>query len=147
MAYFSSKWSVYEDFLLLFSAKMTSYKKAYEVLEKFKSTCESSQSFQFWFVLRFCNILTNKLVFCADIICLHRSSFWKQSAWNSIYPYINNNKVSYLTHWPIADWVHENFWNCSKGNATEALWWLVNIGWCNGLVPSGNKLLPEPILT
>ena len=26
-------------------------------------------------------------------------------------------------------------------------WWLVNIGSGNGLVPSGNKPLPEPMLT
>ena len=26
-------------------------------------------------------------------------------------------------------------------------WWSVNIGSGNGLVPSGNKLLPEPMLT
>ena len=26
-------------------------------------------------------------------------------------------------------------------------WWLVSIGSCNGLVPSGNKPLPEPMLT
>ena len=26
-------------------------------------------------------------------------------------------------------------------------WWLVSISCCNGLVPSGNKLLPEPVLT
>ena len=26
-------------------------------------------------------------------------------------------------------------------------WWSVNIGSCNGLVPPGNKLLPEPILS
>ena len=32
-------------------------------------------------------------------------------------------------------------------NATEHLWWLVNIGSGNGLLPSGNKPFPGPILT
>ena len=38
-------------------------------------------------------------------------------------------------------------WNCSQVNATEHFWWLVNIGSGNGLVPSGSKPLPEPMLT
>ena len=39
--------------------------------------------------------------------------------------------------------------DCSKVNATENLWWQVNIGLTlgNGLVQSGNKSLPEPMLT
>ena len=32
-------------------------------------------------------------------------------------------------------------------NVTGPYWWLVNIGAGNGLVPSGNKPLPEPMLT
>ena len=32
-------------------------------------------------------------------------------------------------------------------NVTGLHWWSVNIGSCNGLVPSGNKPLPEPKLT
>ena len=32
-------------------------------------------------------------------------------------------------------------------NATRPYWWKVNIGSGNGLVPSGNKPLPEPMLT
>ena len=31
-------------------------------------------------------------------------------------------------------------------NVTELHWWSVNIGSGNGLVPSGNKLLPEQML-
>ena len=30
---------------------------------------------------------------------------------------------------------------------TGSYWWQVNIGSGNGLVPSGNKPLPEPMLT
>ena len=46
------------------------------------------------------------------------------------------------------DEIHEHFlWNCSLVNATEHLGWEVNIGSGNRLVPSGNKPLPEPMLT
>ena len=39
-------------------------------------------------------------------------------------------------------------WNCCQANATEPQQWKVNFGLGNGLVvPSGNKPLPEPILT
>ena len=32
-------------------------------------------------------------------------------------------------------------------NTTGPYWWLVNIGSGNGLVSSGNKPIPEPVLT
>ena len=32
-------------------------------------------------------------------------------------------------------------------NVTGPYWWLVSIGSGNGLVPSGNKSLPKPMLT
>ena len=38
-------------------------------------------------------------------------------------------------------------WNCYQANAKTPHWSLVNIGSRNGLVPSGNKPLPEPVLT
>ena len=38
-------------------------------------------------------------------------------------------------------------WNCYQVNATTLHWSLVNIGAGNGLVPSGNNPLPEPMLT
>ena len=37
--------------------------------------------------------------------------------------------------------------NCYQVNATNPHWSLVNIGSGNGLVPSGNKPIPEPMLT
>ena len=37
--------------------------------------------------------------------------------------------------------------NCPNMNVTEFHWWSVNIGSGNGLVPSGNKPLPEAMLT
>ena len=38
-------------------------------------------------------------------------------------------------------------WNCYQMNGTIPHWSFVNIGSGNGLVPSGNKPLPEPVLT
>ena len=38
-------------------------------------------------------------------------------------------------------------WNCYQVNATAPHWSLINIGSGNGLVPSGNKQLPKPMLT
>ena len=44
-------------------------------------------------------------------------------------------------------WLRHLLWNCSDRNVTGLHWWSVNIGSGNGLVPSGNKPLPEPTLT
>ena len=38
-------------------------------------------------------------------------------------------------------------WICPQVNATRQNWWFVNIGSGNGLVPSGNKPLPETTST
>ena len=66
-----------------------------------------------------------------------------------------------LTHWSLGDFneiLDEYFssqlqwlmaelplWNCPQKNVTRP--YQVNIGSGNGLVPSGNKPLPEPMLT
>ena len=71
-----------------------------------------------------------------------------------------------LTHWAlgdltkVSDYIISKFqthfndkylkyflWNCYQVNATTPHWSLVNIGSDNGLVPSGNKPLPEPVVT
>ena len=44
-------------------------------------------------------------------------------------------------------WCWHLLWNCSQVNGTELRQWEVNIGSGNGLVPSGTKPLPEPMLT
>ena len=44
-------------------------------------------------------------------------------------------------------WLTHLLWNCTNMNVTGLHWWSVNIGSGNGLVKSGNKPLPEPILT
>ena len=38
-------------------------------------------------------------------------------------------------------------WNCPQVNAIRPHWWLVSIGLGNGLLPSSNNPLPEPMLT
>ena len=70
------------------------------------------------------------------------------------------NIVRLMTHWPLIEetvilnqWFShsyqgviyiENFlWKCLQENATRLHWWLVNIGWGIGLVPSDNKPVPE----
>ena len=68
-----------------------------------------------------------------------------------------------LTHWTLGDlkailgkqfsnyfsdwWLRYLLWNCSQMNITEPHWWWINIGSDNGLVPSGNKPIHEPMLT
>ena len=44
-------------------------------------------------------------------------------------------------------WLRHLLWNCPNMNATGLRWRSVNIGSGNGLVPSGNKPLPGPMLT
>ena len=68
-----------------------------------------------------------------------------------------------LTHWPLGDvavslfskfqihiklrYLEDFLWNCPQVDATRPHRWLVNIGSGHGLVLSGNKPLPEQILT
>ena len=43
--------------------------------------------------------------------------------------------------------ITHSLWNCPEVNATKPHWWWVKY-WCsNGMVPSGNMPLPEPMLT
>ena len=44
-------------------------------------------------------------------------------------------------------WLRHLLWNCPDMNVNWLHWWSVNIGSGNGLVPSGNKPLPESMLT
>ena len=52
-------------------------------------------------------------------------------------------KVLQITH-KVSPCLNK-LWNCSQVNATEYLWW-VYTGSGSGLVPSGTKPLPEPML-
>ena len=48
----------------------------------------------------------------------------------------------------LADWYHEySLWNCFQVISKKSHYWQLNIGSANGLVPSGNKPLLEPMLT
>ena len=44
-------------------------------------------------------------------------------------------------------WLRYSLWNYPQVILIGTYWWQVNIGSGNGLVPSGNKPLPEPMLT
>ena len=44
-------------------------------------------------------------------------------------------------------WLRCLWWNCPQMNVTWHYWWWVNIGSGNGLVTSGTKPLPGPVLT
>ena len=47
-----------------------------------------------------------------------------------------------------SEWyLEKNLWNCPEFDANGLHWWSVNIGSGNGLMPSGNEALPEPIFT
>ena len=68
-----------------------------------------------------------------------------------------------ISHWPLGDsntildrsfsssfqWlmVEASLVRFSQMNITGHYWWKINIGSGNGLVPSGNKPLPKPVLT
>ena len=41
----------------------------------------------------------------------------------------------------------DTYWNCSEMNATKPCQWEAKIGLGDGLVPPGNKPLPEPVVT
>ena len=58
---------------------------------------------------------------------------------------LTDNDLVYL----IGPWKFEWYLlsNCPNMNAIGLHWWSVSIGSGNGLVPSGNKPLPEPMLT
>ena len=58
---------------------------------------------------------------------------------NSLAPDISN----FLNHLQDRNLDH-SLWNCHQVNFPGPYWWLVNIGSGNGLVLSGNRLLPEP---
>ena len=66
---------------------------------------------------------------------LDPGGIWLQSQISKFQTHFNNKYLKYF------------LWNCYQVNATTPQWSLVNIGSVNGLAPSGNKPLPEPMLT
>ena len=60
---------------------------------------------------------------------------WLQSQISKFQTHFNDKYLKYF------------LWNWYQVNVTVPYWLLVNIGSGNGLVPSGNKPLPEPVLT
>ena len=96
-------------------------------------------------------------------VCTHRNYCWNDCWLNSL-PRETSIKNRYLTltHWPLGNlneifrhvifkqdfsdwWLRHLLWNCLNMNVTGLHWWSVNFGSGNGLVPSGNKPLPEPM--
>ena len=74
---------------------------------------------------------------------LPRSNKWFNSLtpgkfeWN--FKYVIFKRILVIDGWDIS--------HCPYMNVTGLHWWSVNIGSGNGLVPSGSKPLPEPMLT
>ena len=65
---------------------------------------------------------------------------------NSLAPGRYGSKFIFQTL--LANWHLEHFfWNWGEVNVTRPHWWKVNICLGNGLMPSGNNPLPEPVLT
>ena len=60
---------------------------------------------------------------------------WLQSQINKFQTHFNDKYLKYF------------LWNCYQVNATIHHWSLIHTGSGNGLVPSGNKPLPEPVWT
>ena len=104
-----------------------------------------------------------------EIMVLYQqaTSHYLKQYWPTVMSHMESQGHSVLTHWPLeGGWLQSQMskfqthfndkylkhflWNCyhyNQVNATTPHWSLVNIGSCNGLVPSGNKPLPEPMLT
>ena len=89
--------------------------------------------------LQFCNILYYIVLMLVFLVywvnSLAPSRFWLTFRWSDFQTNFNDWWLSYLP------------WNYPQMNVTGPFWWLVNIGSGNGLVLSGNKPLPEPMLT
>ena len=70
------------------------------------------------------------------VTAMHRSL----SYWQALTRFQKCNFRSCFTEWYLQIFVG---W-CPQMNATAPYWWWVNISLGNGLVPSGNKPLPQP---
>ena len=92
---------------------------------------------------------------CIDLVCPYYSivCMWRVNLYRLYFNSLARGGVwrqfqisKFQTHF-IDEYFKYFLWNCYQVNATTAPWSLVNIGSGNGLVPSGNKPLPEPMLT
>ena len=66
--------------------------------------------------------------------CEMRLASWNKQYFFKLTSRLDNLSISCEIYYP-------------KVNATRPHWWLANIASCNGVVPSGNKPLPEPTVT
>ena len=74
------------------------------------------------------------IMHCTNIIMV----IWRVGSWEIWMQMLEWNFQSSFSDWYIL---------CPHMNAMGPYWWEVNIGSGNGLVPSGSKPIPEPILT
>ena len=65
------------------------------------------------------------------------------SPWEIYMKFLMNHFQANVSHY----WLRYLKWTCPQMNVTGLYWWYINIGSGNSLVPSGNKPLPEPMLT
>ena len=82
---------------------------------------------------------TSPTVLCG--ICRLQNAF--RTHWHPQGPWMKfsiNNFQANFSDW----WLEYLFWNCIQMNGPY--WWWVNVGSGNGLVPTGNKPLPNPDL-
>ena len=85
------------------------------------------------------------LIWNSNRITINQSVIWPWSVvFNSLAPgRFQFNFQANFSEW----WLRYLLRNCPQMNATRPYWWRVNTGSGNGLVPSGNKPLPELMLT
>ena len=110
-------------------------------------------------LVRIKNIPALVQIMATDQATGHYLNQWCLVNW-CIYASLGLNE---LTHWPLreATWILnlyfsiicQGYWSWAfhvklpSDECHKHHWWLVNVGSGNGLVPSGNKPLPEPMLT
>ena len=78
---------------------------------------------------------------CLEYFWFCRSMCWPLGNLNEILRHVIFKQIL------VIDGLRHLLWNCPHKNVIGLHWWLVNIGSGNGLVPSGNKSLTEPMLT
>ena len=120
---------------------------------------------EIYIILMLCNISTKcytaqikDLSFRLDISLMGRRKTKSIHYWCTGVTYLSHHLIGpgeiwtqsqiskFRTHFN-AKYLKYFLWNCHQVKAKTPHWSLVNIGSGNGLVPSGNKPLPEPMLT
>ena len=79
----------------------------------------------------------------------HGAAKWEVAQWEYCEQFnsLASDKFEWNFRYVIFKWILVTDGWGSDMNVTGLHWWSVNIGSGDGLVPSGNKPLPEPMLT